>query len=197
MRPLANMLLRLDIETHAHHDEADATWTDLTGRSNTPTDYMNQLVRVYGFEAPLEAALAYTPKLASFLDLRQRSRSGFIAQDLVTLGLRPSQVSSIPQCMIAPFASVAEALGWMYVSERATLLHDRVRHRLQDEVPQVAPALSYCSAYAGVVNERWAELGEVLDRVACSKSVGNRIIDAAHQAFRRESSWLHARSRAA
>src|SRR5678815_3980647 len=120
---MGTMLARLDAETRAYHVSADGLWRDLMEGSSTPATYMHHLVRVYGFEAPLEAALAYTPGLASVIDVRGRVRSGLTVRDLLALGISAARIAELPQCMLAPFATVAEALGWMYVSERSSVLH--------------------------------------------------------------------------
>src|SRR4051794_26032990 len=113
-------LVRIDVETRAFHREADAMWLELVAPGRTPSrfNYMHQLVAMYGFDAPLEAALAYTPHLATFLDVTRWFRSGHLAQDLLNIGLSPKAIADLRQCMIAPFASVAEACGWLYVHQR-------------------------------------------------------------------------------
>lgn len=184
------MLVRLNLETRAYHADADSPWHDLlVGTAVTKSRYMQQLVRVYGFEAPLEAALAYTPHLSTIIELRPRFRSGLIAQDLLNLDISPMQIAEIPQHMIAPFTSISEALGWMYVSERATLIHDQARRDLVARLPAVEGATSYLSAYQGHVGARWDAFGEVLDGFAQTAKVRDQIFTAAHSAFRAAIDW--------
>src|SRR5262245_47729258 len=96
LQPLS-MLNRLDMETSAYHAEVDAYWLDLLSADVTRDQYRRQLVRVYGFEAPLESSLAYTPHLV-IADRRERQRSGLIAQDLLALGVTPSMITALAQC---------------------------------------------------------------------------------------------------
>jgi heme oxygenase len=182
-------LLRLNLETRAHHSAADESWLGLLHPSVTRSDYMRRLVTTYGFEGPLEAALAYTPNLKLFVDLRQRSRAGLIAKDLLALGVRAAEISTLPQCLIAPFAGPIEALGWLYVAERVTLLHDRVRRHLLTRIPDVQDMCAYLSAYDGVVNARWNELGHAIDRAIRTEQHTDDLISAAKCAFRRMSEW--------
>ena len=43
-----------------------------------------------------------------------------------------ARIARLPQCCdIEPFRDVSEALGWLYVIERSTLLHDNVRRHLE------------------------------------------------------------------
>src|SRR5262245_12396130 len=101
--PVSSMLHRLDSETRTHHGDVDTYWLELLAEGVTLDHYKSQLARVYGFEAPLESALAYTPHLV-IPDRRDRARSGLIAQDLLALGVRPSNVTALPQCdQIEPF----------------------------------------------------------------------------------------------
>lgn len=188
-------LLRLNLETQSFHDDADQGWLALTRSDVSRSDYTHQLVTTYGFEAPLEAAFAYTPHLKLFVDLRQRSRAGLIASDLLALGLRANQIANIPPCLIAPFSGPIEALGWMYVTERATLLHERVRRHLHVRLRDAHDVVAYVSAYDGVTNARWNELGHSIDRAIRTQAHMDDVIAAAKAGFRRLLDWSkHARS---
>lgn len=182
-------LLRLNLETRSFHDAADEGWLALTSPLVTRSDYLRQLVMVYGFEGPLEAAFAYTPNLKLFVDLRQRSRAGLIAKDLLALGLRAHAISTVPQCLLAPFSGPIEALGWMYVAERATLIHERVRRHIQDAVPDGPDICSYIGAYEGVAGARWNDLGHTLDHAIRSEARMDDVIAAARSGFRTFIDW--------
>lgn len=189
MNVASTALVRLNLETRVHHPDADAGWRSLVVAPSKHA-YIRQLVSTYGFEAPLEAALAYTPGLRDVVDLRARSRAGLIAQDLMTLGLTPAEVARLPYCFpIAPFSTAVEALGWMYVAERATLVHTEVRVHLGSRVPEVTGALSYVDAYRDGVGERWNEFGRVLDRVAPADRDHHRLVAATHCGFRCLLDW--------
>ena len=189
VEPLPNLLMQLNLATQGYHLDADAPWLDLIGPGRTVTTYMRRLVRAYGFEAAVEAALAYTPHVTSLLDLRVRARAGLIAQDLLALGIGPHQVTTLDECPITPFANVAEALGWLYVTERATLIHDVVRKRVLFHHPELAPATHYLAAYQGVAGARWQELGIVLDHVARTERIAEQIIAAATSGFQQQIAW--------
>ena len=153
------------------------------------SDYRELLTLVYGFEAPLEAALAYTPHLGALIDLRGRYRSGLIVEDLLALGLKPSQLAHSPQCMIAPFRGPAEALGWMYVVHRSTQLHEALRRHVTSQHPELAPATAYLSAFEHSVGTRTLELAHTLDDIARTPQLRQQIVAAAHDAFRRALDW--------
>ena len=180
--------MRLNVETREHHAAADEPLLDLVRPDVRPLDYMHLLVRMYGFEAALEGACAYTPRLAQLIDLRVRMRSGQIARDLLALGLAPADVASLAPCpALATFHDAPEGLGWLYVTERATLLHDGVRRNLVARLPSVAPACSYLTAATGRVAQRWTELGVAADRLAPHS---DRLVAAARHAFVCLRTWL-------
>jgi heme oxygenase len=187
---MGTMLARLEVETRPYHASADGLWRDLMEGTVTPATYMHHLVRVYGFEAPLEAALAYTPGLACVIDVRSRVRSGLIARDLLELGISAAKITELPQSMIAPFANVVEALGWMYVSERSSMLHEPVRRYLVARFPHLEGAMSYLGA-AGA--ERWDEFAEALEPYVRTRALQQQVANVARDAFRCALDWFRGR----
>jgi heme oxygenase len=155
----------------------------------TRQQYIDHLIRVSGFEGALEAALAYTRNLELALDVHERFRAGFIAQDLLALGYRPAEIARLPQCLIAPFASPVEALGWVYVSEHATLLHDEVRRYLGVHLPEVKDACVYLSATQRHVSVRWQDLGRRLDHAVRSPRMFDEMLAGSYAGFRAWSEW--------
>ena len=189
MQP-SRMLTILNMETRGEHSLADAPWLQLMDLEVTRTRYLEHLVAIYGFEAPIEAGLALTPRINALLQLRQRSRSGLIVQDLLALGMSPSKIARLPQCSVTvPFRDPGEALGWMYVIERATLLHDAVRRYLEGRLSSIG-SYEYLSAYDGVAGARWQEFGRVLDEVATAPQSADHIVAATRTAFRYLRQWF-------
>jgi heme oxygenase len=190
MESAATTLLRLNLETQSHHAAADQLWAPLLAPNVTKWQYVARLALVYGFEAPLESALAYTPNLRLAIDIRSRIRAGLVAQDLIMLGLTASEVADLPQCFpMAPFGSPLEALGWLYVSERTTLQHDAVCKNVVGRMPEIAKATAYLSVYEGIVGLRWQELGSAFDRFVRTDRALDEVIGGAHSAFRCLASW--------
>jgi heme oxygenase len=183
-------LAKLNLETRAHHAAADEGWLGLLSPATDRWEYLRQLVIAYGFEAPLECAFAYTPRLHFEIELRDRSRAGLLAQDLLQLGLNAGEIATLPQYVpLAPFGTVVEALGWMYVNERATLLRDSTRRHVVARVPDASRACAYISAYDGVASARWLAFGAVLDRVATTDPMIDELISAARAGFRSAIAW--------
>jgi heme oxygenase len=188
LEPSATMA-RLDAATRDRHGDLDGFWLDLMAQAVTVEHYVAQLVRVYGFEAPLESALAYTPNFV-VADRRDLTRSGLIVQDLIALGMRPAAASRLPQCTeIAPFRDPLEALGWWYVSERASQLYNAVKRHIVSRVPHTVNACAFLSSYDGVAAARWQQLGRVLDEQAW-KHGHEKIVEAAEAAFACAMRWF-------
>ena len=129
--------------------------------------------------------------VTKLLEYRQLLRAGLIAQDILALGLTPNQVSRIPTCpAITMFRDIGEALGWLYVVERSTLLQDGVKRHLLEKLPQLANACAYLSAYEGHVSDHWLAFGRMLDRAATELDVEESILNAAEEAFAHTKQWL-------
>jgi len=191
MQPPSSMLNRLDIETRDQHAEVDGVWLDLIASGVTREQYKSVLVRMYGFEAPIESALVYTPHLV-VADRRERTRSGLIVQDLLALGITPGKITALPQCAaIGPFADPEEALGWKYVIERPTQLHGAIKRNVLGRIADVANACAYLSAYDGIAAARWQQFGLLLDDVARRPHASDRLVAAAKHAFTAMREWFH------
>ncbi len=191
MLAMSSTLTGVDQRTQAHHGAADASWLALLSADVRRTDYIHQLIITYGFEAPLECAFAYTPRLAGVIELRDRARSGLLLQDLLGLGHASSQLARLPQCFsIAPFEDVAEALGWLYVVERPTLQHSLVRRNLLQRFPDLRTSCSYLAGAGSLAAARWQALGVALDRFATTDEIAARIALGANHAFRRWLDWV-------
>jgi heme oxygenase len=180
--------MTVSVETSVYHASADEPLLRLLEDDVTPQRYVDYLVAVYGFEAPLEGALWYTRSLNTILDLRRHCRSGLIAQDLLFLGVEPTQITELPAMDLLPFGSPAEALGWMYVAERTTRLHERVREHLVAAHPMLGRASAYLEDGHGAIGARWHALGQAMDRVANTGDV-RMIVNAARAAFARLAGW--------
>lgn len=180
-------LLRLNLETRAYHAPSDAGWTALLRPEITKQQYVDQLVRVFGFEGPLEAALAYTMHLELFVDVHMRFRAGFIAQDLLGLGMKPSVIARLPQCALAPFASPLEALGWVYVVERASLCHEQVRQHLHGHLREANDACVYLGASDVHGDGHMHQLGHALERAVRTPAMFDEVARGAESGFR---TWL-------
>ena len=127
-------------------------------------DALSYLVKLYGFEAPLESAVSVAPGICELLDLGGRHKTNLILHDLVALGVPLGRVLEIPHCQIVAFDDLRVALGWLYVSERC--LDAYVRSAWHDELT--------CA----------------LDVAAATSDDEDVLVDAAVRAFVHRDSWL-------
>ena len=185
------MVERLTTETRAHQANADSLFDLLFADDVSTAHYLVFLRRTYGFEAALEAMLSTTPNLGLMIDMHERAKGTYLAQDMLALGLRPNAIARLPQCMAIPeFRGAAEALGWMYVVERTTLASSVVRRHLLTRLPrEMHYASSYFQCYTGVVGARWREFGAKLDDIASQMAIADRIVAGAQMAFACQHEW--------
>lgn len=186
------MLTRLNEETQSQHAEADSDVDRFLFRPPvSPEDYSTYLSRVYGFLVPLEAALTSAPGLDELLDVKARAKAALVVHDLLALGMSMNDVNQLPQCLTVPtFRGPAAALGWMYVVERPMLSSAVIRGHLSSYLrAEMACASAYLTCYSGQVGTMWRELGQAMDTVAYTQTIGDRIVIAAQEAFRTLARW--------
>lgn len=181
------MLIRLALETKAHHASADADrLTLLEDDVPTPERYRTFLEAVYGFEASYEHALIQTPELAPRL-VRECSRLALLERDLRVLGA--TNLDALPRPVISPFPHEAHALGWIYAVERNTLLHGLVRRHLWRALPSTLDrAGTYLAAYP-TPGARYRDLGFELEAGA-RRAIPSQIVEGANEAFACQRLWF-------
>lgn len=175
------ILQRLDAETRALHASADEMWRSLMVPDVTLSGYAAALERLYGFIAPYDAAIAYTPNLS----LRPRARTTLLVRDLLALGRSPLQVATMPMCLEIDLDCPNAALGWIYVVERSALAHAALLRHLESRLP-----LARCSAFLRVdavpFGPAWADLDWALGK---TKNL-DAIVAGAREAFAVASDWF-------
>jgi len=181
------MLIRLALETGGHHAIADEDRLKVMD-AKSRAEYRAYLVRIYGFEGPVEEAIAKVADLEPEL-VQERQKISRLHADLVALGLTPEVVSWLPTFPAAAIniRSAAQAIGWLYVLERATLLAGLVRRHISRTLGESTP-IDYLATDAGIPGARFRALGEALCRHA-RKSSPKAIICAANEAFRAQRQW--------
>jgi heme oxygenase len=179
------MLVRLGLETSQHHAPADED--RLAALSITSlAEYRAFLVRVFGFEAPIEDAIHKLRHL-ELRFVRDRARTPLLESDLVALGMSKTLVAETPRSTAISIRTVADALGWMFVLERQTLLAGLIRRQLQQTLGQATPT-AYLGAYGDSPGARFRDLGTRIGNLAHVHTPA-AIVDAANTAFRAQRQW--------
>lgn len=183
------ILIRLALETRSHHGVADAQRLALL-EGATSASYQDFLGVVLGFESAYERALVVAPGIHPKL-LRQRVKSSRIRHDLLALGTSEADLDALPTCVTPVFRTAAEALGWVYVVERNTLLHGLLRRHLASVLPDpIERASSYLAAYGDNPGEHYRELATALEEAARKAITPGEIVTAAHAAFEAQRLWF-------
>ncbi|MBA3460614.1 MAG: biliverdin-producing heme oxygenase [Deltaproteobacteria bacterium] len=183
------MLARLKRETQALRASADEGRLEPLHTTATVASYATYLSRIYGFEAPIEAAFLGTRDLAHVVDLRWRPQVRLLKSDLMALGI--VDPTRLPTTSVPRFATVAEALGWMYVSEQNTILHGQLHRHFARWIPdELVAAGCYLVGVERVAGTRLDDLGSILDLYATRPEIATKIVDAACTAFRRQRLWF-------
>jgi heme oxygenase len=184
------MLIRLALETRPHHATAAEERLVLLEHASLAR-YRAFLIAIHGFEAVVEQALACAPRDdASFV--RSRGNAALLAADLRALGVPAAELVALRRCATVPtFRTPSQALGWLYVLERNTLLHGLVRRHLATVLPEAMEhASSYLAVTAATPGARHHELGVVLDQFArVAAEIPQQLVAAANEAFRCQRHW--------
>jgi len=185
-----NVIGRLDHATSDCHAAAAGDRLELMTGEVTPARYCGFLLRVFGFEVQVDAALHLTRGLADVLDLRSRLDVRRLKADLGAIDV--PNLATVPRCpSVGPFQDPLEALGWLYVVEWNVRLHWMLRDHLEAVLPeQLAIAGSYLALRERAVAARLRELGDCLDAMATTPAHIDQISVAAHAAFGSQHRWF-------
>jgi heme oxygenase len=188
------MLLRLAIETRSHHNAADDDRLSLMD-VKTRAEYRSFLVRIFGFEAAVEEALLRVKDVDADV-MRGRLRAEHLRHDLYTLGLTPEVLEWLPRLTHVPIRTAPQALGWLFVLERSTLIAGLLRRHLERMLKDsLCGAVQYLASYGEKPGARFHALGELLGRYAHRYTPGE-IVSAANEAFRSQRQWYASFGRA-
>ena len=188
------MLLRLAIETATHHAAADEDRLSLMD-VKTRAEYRSFLVRIYGFEHAVEAAIMRVKDLDPEV-MRGRLRGEYLEHDLLSLGLSSEVLAWLPRLTNVPIRTAPQALGWLFVLERSTLVAGILRRHVERALgDSLCGAVRYLAAYGEAPGARFRALGERLGAYAHRYTPG-MIVAAANDAFRAQRQWYASFGRA-
>lgn len=172
-------------QTQQHHAAADGDRLAILEKPSGER-YRTYLARIYRFEAPIERACIAAEDVPGGL-LRTHLKSARLRTDLEALGF---DEDTLPPLAPPRFAGAPEALAWMWVLHRNTLLHGLVYRYLRAKLPEPLEAAgSYLCAFEGRAGALMHELSASLERVARRASIAERISTAAKDAFRAQRQW--------
>lgn len=92
-----------------------------------PPSYFHYVCDTYGFVSSVTSALWSSP----FAAMRVHARATRLADELYVIGGNPDELARVARDAGMPtVANASEALGWLFVVERAALQASRLRRRL-------------------------------------------------------------------
>lgn len=187
------MLLRLALETAAHHTAADED--RLRGLTITSLDeYRAYVARIFGFEVVVERTVERLAR-RDHVWLRERMRSHLLRDDLRGLGLSDAEIAEVPLAGALHMPTLGHALGWMFVLERHTLVAGQLRRHVNRALGQNAgSAIRYLSARGDRPGTSFRAFGETLGELAQTHSP-SQIVHGANEAFRAQRQWYAAAKR--
>lgn len=186
--PRSNLSARLRDATATVRDDRDI----LAGRVSW-LDYRLYLVRLYGFYAAVERALGGSRGLSGVLsDASLRNhKASLIAHDLVALGVDRRDLMQCPRMKFAGALPLADALGWTYVLEAATLSGKQLARHLIRQLPsEMETASAFLGCYGDEAQQRFREVASALDTYDEQTGEGDRVVEVAREGFLQLHAWV-------
>jgi heme oxygenase len=164
--------------------------------------YIALLRRLYGFHAPMEAAiacgLAGEPAVGDWPEWR---RAALLRQDMGAMGVAEDDIGRLPLLAEARLGdpglrgppAAARALGWLYVVEGSTLGGRLLARRLDHILPDNTPCGRVFLLAGGARDHvSWTRVCQVIDRVGSDPGRLATMTEAAAEAFRLFEEWFGA-----
>jgi heme oxygenase (biliverdin-IX-beta and delta-forming) len=117
----------------------------------------------YSLYAPAEAALASYLTPIPGLCFRDRLKTATLLRDLCALGVNESHLVDLPQAHMPPLRETAQALGFAYVLEGATLGGRMIRKQIT-AMGNPLIGMNFFDVYGPATGTRWKEFCVVLER---------------------------------
>jgi len=193
MLETTQFLGRLRVETRPEHDAIEAV-LDLTGVHMTRDSYRRTLEHFYGYYQPFEVAVRAVHDWIGYgLDLDQRRKTPLLESDLRALGV--DSLDSIPMWHIAPRLNrLAEAFGYLYVTEGATLGGQLISRHVSQTIgvmPERGGRFFY--GYGDQTGRMWQTFRTALAAFATTRDTQDQVVAAAVQTFRTLRAWCEQR----
>ncbi len=189
--PEPSLLVQLRQATRPFH-EAIEKHVDVLRPDLSSAEYRQLIARFYGFYAPLELRMAQVPSLnAACPDYSLRKKTARLEQDLSELGLSADDIGRLPRCGEVPaIATVADALGCLYVTEGATLGGAIIsRHVFSVLGISSETGCAFFTSYGDERGSMWKGLCEVLNSVS-EEVTQAAVIQSACATFQTFDIWL-------
>lgn len=188
-RVRAGTLDRLRAATRAHHARLEHR-LDILEHLREPAGYRSLLEGFLGFYEPAEAILVRWLSSLPALRFDARRKAHLLVADLRSLGATAAELTAIPRHDgLAPLCSEAEALGFSYVLEGATLGGQVISRRAAAHGLD-ARGLSFFRSYGAEVGPMWRRFCDILEMHCRGAEAQAATVRGALQAFESLEAWI-------
>lgn len=188
--PAPAVLDRIKQDTAGAHRRVERVFRILDARLTLAT-YAGWLERLLGLYLPLEAQIdPWGERLA--IDWPARRKTPLLRRDLLTLGVPPERIDSLPVCGGLPVLADSPAvLGALYVLEGSTLGGPFIaRHPAATLDLQAGNGAAFFVPYGSQWLTRWQAFRERLAAATATPEVQQRMIESARATFTAFERWL-------
>jgi heme oxygenase len=178
---------RLKAMTRTEHEALEGA-LPLMRPDVSHAQYRDYLEKAHGFYGPLEAALAAMPGLDDVVPhLSARRRAALAVADLEA---QHCSVEALAERATAPFASLGEALGCLYVLEGSALGGRVIARHLQQVLALTPDALTFLAGRGERMGPLWQELTGALNRAVDEGVPEDDVVAGARACFRDFHAWF-------
>jgi heme oxygenase (biliverdin-IX-beta and delta-forming) len=186
-------LERLRTETRDLHRRIESA-VDIEAAAGDLHAYRGLLARTLGYYRPVEQMLAAFDWHTVGIDFAARRKAPMLVADLQALGVSAARLRELAWCAAIPSpASLAGALGVMYVLEGATL-GGQVIVRMLSEKHGLSPTTgaAFHHGYGPANGARWRQFKEAAEGHLTATALHDEAVRCARATFRTFESWLRA-----
>ena len=165
---------------------------DLVGRHWTRESYRWLLERLWGFHAPLEAALVRLDWQSTVIVPAERCKRAWLEADLLHLGMNPASVAGLETCRNLPaMQNVHDGLGALYVLEGATLGGQVILRALQTAL-NISPLAGgrFFASHDKATGAMWRSYLNALEDAGSAPNAAGAIERAALATFTAFDRWF-------
>lgn len=150
-------------------------------------EYVALLRRLLGFHGAVETAMAAAPSLLPFgIAIEDRRRAPLLEADLSALGAEPDAAPP----PLAPPASAAAAMGWLYVVEGSTLGGRHLARGLDALLGEEVAGRRFLLGHGARHGAMWRACCDAIEQCGAAPGGLAAMIDGANDAFRHFEEWF-------
>jgi heme oxygenase len=187
------ILTKIREKTMENHDDFTSWANKILNGTITPDEYKYVLKTFYGFYYPLEQKITGLQEWQSMdFNIENRRKAPFLLKDMKSMGISDAEISDIPMCDDLPeINNLSQALGCMYVVERATLGGQIVAKKLNDIFGfDQEKGAAFFNSYGQEVRPMWKSFGDLINNYAADNNIEEPIVQSSHDTYFKFNNWL-------